>query len=147
MLYTYYNLVLCLAALIHAPLSPFALVNSVAVITTFHFPMMVDELVYRKLIDWNHVQPLVFYAGDLLFHWMPYLLALVRVYECGARVQVWHGLVTMAAHFLWALLHHQTLILNHVYVDMPDHLWIGGWTVAALTHLAVPMIAYWIDNT
>ena len=141
MLYTYYNLILCATSLLYHRLVPYAFINSMAIVTSFHFPLLVDATAYQKVLDWNDVSPMVFWVGDIVIHFIPCLIG-VLLFPPGKEkeIRIVHGLATGTAHVSWALLNHQTIILNDAYIEISDLLWICTWFVAFATHLGIPLL-------
>jgi hypothetical protein len=129
-------------------LIPYAFINSAAVVTSFHFPLLIDDTVYQKVLDWNGVSPMVFWVGDIAIHFIPCLIGIILFHEerhgknerKERQVRIVHGLVTATAHFSWAMLTHHTLLLNNAYIEISDLLWICTWIVAFATHIGIPIL-------
>ena len=134
--YTNWNIVLCLAALIYRPLVPYAFINSCAIFTSFHAAMIVEPLAYRKLLRWNNVDPMVFWIGDFVVHGLP----LGFYFYLKEPMRIDQGLSTLCLHLTWAFASYGSIFLDNAYIKASRNVWISLWLVTAATHLGVPFL-------
>jgi hypothetical protein len=136
MIYTNWNLTLCIAALFKRSLVPYAFVNSCAIFVAFHAGLILEPTAYENLLRWNGVDSITFWIGDFVVHGIP--LCTYWLMEPGYDLNYKHGIVTAVSYIGWAYGYNGSIFLDSAYVKADPSVWILLWILSTITHLGTP---------
>ena len=136
-------------------LLPHALVNSTAVLASFHLGLLLDRSALARVRAWAGLagHPARFWALDALAHGLPPILAALAIAATaasrmaampadGGRGRRNPGLWTLALHATWCALHAGgRLDLSRVYVPMAPWAWRVMWATAVAAHVGTWSVA------
>jgi len=122
-------------------LSKVALCLAVFMNVTFHAAYLCDRSAFVRMRDKNGWSPLVFHAGNALFHWAP--LAYYVAHDVAGPIGLEHSAMAMLLYVAWAAYARDRgtrFRFHDAYVSMPEGVYER---CAALGVLSMAGAAWW----